>query len=101
MGYEVVLVFIHLQSDELNQARIAQRISKSGHMAPIEKIISHIPRTLQYIQTALPLADKAQLYDNSSSELPFQHVARIETPTLSREERESLRRKSVKLTETA
>ena len=32
MGYEVVLVFIHLQSDELNQARIAQRISESGHI---------------------------------------------------------------------
>lgn len=77
LGYEVVLVFIHLQMGELNLARVAQRVSEGGHKVPVEKIISRIPRTLQHIQSALPLADKAQLYDNSSSEFPFQLVARL------------------------
>ncbi len=78
LGYEVILVFIHLQLDELNQARVNQRVSEGGHDVPTEKIIARIPRTLAHIRTALPLMDIAQLYDNSSSELPFQPVARIE-----------------------
>ena len=77
LGYEIVLVFIHLQMDELNLARVAQRVNEGGHKVPVKKIISRIPRTLKHIQSSLPLADKAQLYDNSSSELPFQLVARL------------------------
>ena len=30
LGYEVVLVYIHLTNDELNQARVAQRVSEGG-----------------------------------------------------------------------
>jgi predicted ABC-type ATPase len=77
LDYQVVLVFIHLQGDELNQARVAQRVSEGGHGVPTEKIVTRIPRTLQHIRTALPLADKARLYDNSSAASPFQTVAQI------------------------
>ncbi|MEN8180655.1 MAG: zeta toxin family protein, partial [Pseudomonadota bacterium] len=55
LGYEVVLVFIHLQMDELNQARVAQRVVEGGHNVPAEKIVSRIPPTLQHIRTVLPL----------------------------------------------
>ena len=82
LGYEIVLVFIHLQMDELNLARVAQRVNEGGHKVPVKKIISRIPRTLKHIQSSLPLADKVQLYDNSSSELPFQLVARLGNGTL-------------------
>lgn len=82
LGYEIVLVFIHLQMNELNQARVAQRVSEGGHNVPVEKIISRIPRALQHIQISLPLADKAQLYDNSSAQLPFQLIARMEKGVL-------------------
>lgn len=78
LGYEVVLVFIHLGNDELNQARVAQRVSEGGHTVPAEKIVARIPRTLRHIRTALPLADKARLYDNSSADMPFRTVAQIE-----------------------
>lgn len=78
LGYEVVLVFIHLGNHELNQARVAQRVSEGGHGVPAEKIVARIPRTLFHICTVLPLADKARLYDNSSAEMPFQTVAQIE-----------------------
>ena len=80
-----MLVFIHLQMDELNQARVAQRVSEGGHNVPAEKIVSRIPRTLQHIRTVLPLVDKAQLYDNSSSEVPFQPVAQLEKGQLIRQ----------------
>ena len=82
LGYEVVLVFIHLLMEELNQARVVQRVREGGHNVPVEKIVSRIPRTLQYIRTAISLVDKAQLYDNSSLQLPFQRVARIENGVL-------------------
>lgn len=82
LGYEVVLVFIHLELDELNQARVIQRVSEGGHNVPPEKIISRIPRTLQHIQTTLPLVDKVRLYDNSSEAFPFQTIAYIENERL-------------------
>jgi len=76
-GYQVVLVFIHLATTELNQARVAQRVSEGGHDVPWEKIVSRVPRTLQHIRTALPLVDVAALFDNSSRSDPFRPVARL------------------------
>jgi len=66
LGYEIILVYIHLQTDELNQARVAQRVQHGGHDVPTDKIINRIPRTMQYVREALPLVDKAKFYDNSS-----------------------------------
>lgn len=83
LSYEIVLVFIHLESNELNQARVAQRVSEGGHNVPVEKIISRIPRTLQNIKKTLPLVDIAQLYDNSSEEFPFRPVAQIQNGQIS------------------
>jgi len=76
-GYQVVLVFIHLATTELNQARVAQRVSEGGHDVPWEKIVSRVPRTLQHIRTVLPLVDVAELFDNSSKSDPFRLVARL------------------------
>jgi len=77
LGYEVILVFIHLDTDALNQARVVQRVSEGGHGVPTEKIIQRIPRTVSNIAKALPLVDRARLYDNSSVSAPFQPVADI------------------------
>jgi len=77
MPYEVILVFIHLDTDALNQARVAQRVTEGGHGVPTQKIIQRIPRTISHIAKALPLVDRARLYDNSSASAPFQPVADI------------------------
>jgi predicted ABC-type ATPase len=77
LGYQVILVYIHLTSLDLNEARVHQRISEGGHSVPAEKIRSRLPRTLKNVALALPLADEARLLDNSSRERPFQPVARI------------------------
>jgi len=50
LGYEIVLVFIHLDTVSLNQARVAQRLSEGGHNVPDEKVASRIPRLLQNIK---------------------------------------------------
>ncbi len=81
-GYEIILVYIHLKNDQLNQARVAQRVAEGGHNVPSEKIITRIPRTMQYVSDALPLVDTAQFYDNSSQREPFISVAILTKGTL-------------------
>ena len=81
-GYEVILVFIHLDNDELNQARVAQRVSEGGHSVPAEKIISRIPRTLNHVRRAIPLADEIYFLDNSLIDDPFRQVAVIKSGIL-------------------
>lgn len=83
-GYEVILVFIHLDNDELNQARVAQRVSEGGHSVPAEKIISRIPRTLDHVRRAIPLADEIYILDNSFIDDPFRQVAVIKSGILDR-----------------
>lgn len=75
--YEIILVFIHLNSTDLNKARISQRIYEGGHFVPDDKVETRIPRTLENIKTAIQLVDEAYLLDNSDYEQPFQQVAII------------------------
>ena len=74
LGYEVILVLIHLSNVSLNQARIVQRISEGGHHVPAEKVIS---RLLINVKASLPLYDQVRLVDNSSADHPFLPVATI------------------------
>lgn len=77
LGYEIVLVFIHLDNSELNKARVAQRVSEGGHNVPDDKIETRIPRTLTHIKAALPLADEVYLLDNSRWNAPLRRVASL------------------------
>ncbi len=77
LGYEIILVYIHLHSPDLNQARVVQRVSEGGHKVPADKIVSRLPRTMAQVRAAIPLADQARLLDNSSLDDPFQPVATL------------------------
>lgn len=77
LGYENILVFIHLETASLNQARVAQRISEGGHKVPDEKVVSRIPRLLKNIKKTLPLCDQVYILDNSRLDSPFQKVVVI------------------------
>ncbi len=74
-GYQLILIFIHLEQPALNQARVQQRVSEGGHDVPLDKIRSRIPRTLANIKKSVPLLNECHLLDNSSSEQPFQRIA--------------------------
>jgi predicted ABC-type ATPase len=74
LGYEVIMVMIHLQSVELNQARVAERMSEGGHSVPDEKVSSRIPRMLRHVKTSIPLCNQVQVYDNSFADAPFKRV---------------------------
>ena len=82
IGYEIILIYIHLQNDELNLARVAQRVMQGGHDVPTDKIISRIPRTMRYVKDALPLVDMAKFYDNSSTSQAFLSVAQLKNGQL-------------------
>lgn len=77
LGYQVVLVFIHLGCPDLNKARVAQRVGEGGHAVPESKIESRIPRTLGNVRQALALANEVHVIDNSSLQHPFVRVARL------------------------
>jgi predicted ABC-type ATPase len=77
LGYEIILVYIHLDTPELNEARVQQRVTEGGHTVPAGKIRSRIPRTMRHIAVVLPLADQARLLNNSSAKNPFMELARV------------------------
>lgn len=77
LGYEIILIYIHLNTPHLNEARVRQRVTEGGHNVPADKIRSRIPRTLKHITAAIPLADEARLLDNSFHDDPFQQIAVI------------------------
>ncbi|NOY94531.1 MAG: AAA family ATPase [Deltaproteobacteria bacterium] len=78
LDYEIVLVFIRVQSPQLNLARVAQRVRAGGHGVPDEKVLARLERSEAYVRRALPLVDEALFFDNSSSDDPFRHVATLQ-----------------------
>lgn len=81
-GYQIILVFIHLERVDLNQARISQRVSEGGHSVPADKVESRIPRMLENVGKAMPLCDQVWILDNSSSDQPYKKVATIKQGVL-------------------
>jgi len=77
-GYEVVIVFIGLDSPELSVARVAQRVAEGGHDVPDEKLHARYPRTFQNLSRAIEIADVIYVFDNSSADDPYRFVAIFE-----------------------
>lgn len=73
-GYQVILVFIHLESASLNKARVSQRVAGGGHRVPEAKVQSRIPRVLHNVRLALPLCDQVRALDNSRLDNPYSQV---------------------------
>ncbi len=76
-SFEVILVYIGLESVELNVARVLQRVSEGGHSVPEEKIRARLPRVLNYMKEAIKIANKAILLDNSRPDNPFTIICKI------------------------
>ncbi len=68
--YEVHLLFLWLSSPDLAVKRVATRVAQGGHNIPEDTIRRRYVSGLRNLITHyLPLADKAHILDNSSSEL--------------------------------
>ena len=84
-GYEIVLVFIHLDNISLNLSRINQRISEGGHSVPPEKVETRIPRTLENVRKVIPLCDSVYILDNSRADNPFNKLVTIRNGEIKKE----------------
>ncbi|MCB1616109.1 MAG: zeta toxin family protein [Pseudomonadales bacterium] len=78
-GYEIVLVFIHLDNPELNKARVHQRVAEGGHDVPEDRITARVERLTHHVSKviALGLTDEVHILDNSLAGNPFVRVATI------------------------
>lgn len=65
--FDVLLVYVILNSGSLNIARVKQRVQKGGHDVPVRKILERRMRSLRQLPWFLEQADTAWLYDNSGA----------------------------------
>jgi predicted ABC-type ATPase len=68
MGYEVALVYVVLDSPELNVLRVAERVSRGGHDIPADVIRRRYETAFGRLPHALRLADNSLMFDNSGRE---------------------------------
>ena len=77
-GYCVSMVFIGLESAELSQARVIERVERGGHDVPDDRLFARFPRTLSNLKAAIPHLDEIVIFDNSDALSPYRFVARID-----------------------
>jgi predicted ABC-type ATPase len=65
VGYDVMLVFVGLSSSELSFQRVSQRVQSGGHDVPEDKIRARYQRVMALLPSAIEVADRALIYDNS------------------------------------
>lgn len=77
-GFHVVLVFIGVDSAQLSQFRVMERVSQGGHDVPDDRLIARYPRSLANLRAASEFVDELRIIDNSSAQHPYRLVARAE-----------------------
>jgi predicted ABC-type ATPase len=65
--FEIVLVYVLLNTAGLNIARVKQRVQKGGHDVPVRKILERRERSLRQLPWFLKQCDTAWIYDNSGA----------------------------------
>lgn len=74
-GYVLKVFYLHLETPDLNLARVHTRVGAGGHGVPEDKVRGRIPRSLDNVAKTVALADELHLLDNSSSDDPYARVA--------------------------
>ncbi|MBP9113958.1 MAG: zeta toxin family protein [Polyangiaceae bacterium] len=77
-GYFVRLFFVSTKEPRINAARVAGRVMRGGHTVPIEKIISRYLRSMTNLSSAVELADRVYIYDNSVDDEEAVLYARVQ-----------------------
>ncbi|EFG2886087.1 AAA family ATPase [Escherichia coli] len=67
-GYRIELVFVMLETVELNLRRIAERVANGGHDIPEVVVRRRHASAFRRIPVALGLADAVMIFDNSNLE---------------------------------
>lgn len=66
-GFALKLIYVYLDSVEINIERVAIRVEKGGHAVPEDRIISRRTKSLDQLPWFLEAADFAEIYDNSGA----------------------------------
>lgn len=66
-GFSISLIYVFLDSVELNIERVATRVRKGGHAVPEEKIRDRRGRSFGQFGWFFDAADTADVYDNSGA----------------------------------
>ena len=66
-GFVVKLIYVYLDSVDINIERVAIRVRKGGHAVPVDRIKSRRTRSLEQLPWFLSAADFAEIYDNSGA----------------------------------
>lgn len=64
-GYKVTLVYVGIESPDINRIRIAQRVKMGGHNVPDDDVMRRYSRSIKNLEQALKFADRALVMDNS------------------------------------
>lgn len=71
LGYEVVLIFIHIHDPQTSIERVSIRASQGGHDIPDEKLLARFERTQTNLQRVIERLPQVLIYDNSDLDQPF------------------------------
>jgi predicted ABC-type ATPase len=74
-GYSVKLFYVGLPSARLCKIRVAERVRQGGHSVPQVDIERRYYRSLANLPKAISMANRTEIYDNSSTTLTL--VARF------------------------
>jgi len=74
-GYAIILLFVGIESPDLSILRVTQRVLEGGHDVPPDKLQQRFPRTQRNLEAALRFVAVAAVFDNSSLDQPYRHVA--------------------------
>jgi predicted ABC-type ATPase len=66
-GFNVVFIFVGTETVEINLQRVKDRVRKGGHDVPEEDQRRRYDRSFRHMREAFLIADRAVLYDNSTS----------------------------------
>jgi predicted ABC-type ATPase len=69
LGYSFHLLYVVLNSPQLNIERVRQRVLEGGHDVPEDRIIARYHKSLGQLPWFLAQADDARIYDNSGERI--------------------------------
>ncbi len=75
LGYEVALIFIHINDPQTSIERVSIRASQGGHDIPDEKLLARFERTQANLQRAIERLPHVLIYDNTDLDQPFRLLA--------------------------
>ena len=76
-GYAVHLIYIGLDSPEMSEARVIQRVGEGGHDAPSDRLPRRYRQSLLNLRAAMGFVPTVRVFDNSSDEAPFHLVLEV------------------------